>query len=428
LISLLEKNYVELMEQGDCCVLHWIKEFTAQNRFIAALERQLQLLACTRLCDWVDHLAFAEGNGRAELLAEQGFTLHHQAADYRYYHHPSGAIPGVALYRTTMLPSLYVRVESVADYLLVRGQSTSIEGGPLTPYRRSSVAVDNGIALWVCERRGSWTLKPAASPEGYLDRYLQARERWRTRPRDWEDEEEALRQALLRAANMQSLVGSATAAALVLEGERDYYQSRNQAAQLQKSRLDHLGLGWASPACHVFASSRAKLATAFQLFELLGFRLLRTLHAGEEAGWGMALFRHPDLRAAVCCKVDLSAQELAQALASRPLLAAQPKLGETGLWCGLHGESLLKAGMQLLAIPLESSQLRSCCQEHGIGIVEESRAVKELLPFTTEPERWPVSARRLRQLVQEGQLTDEAARGLVSDGAAGSVLGGSATG
>jgi len=50
-------------------------------------------------------------------------------------------------------------------------------------------------------------------------------------------------------------LGEDLAASVVLEVEREYWQAKNIAGQIQKNRQDRLGMGWANHDHHTFRSS-----------------------------------------------------------------------------------------------------------------------------------------------------------------------------
>lgn len=385
-----------------------IQEFREANRGFAALSRQLTELTHTSVESWIDHFAFSQSSPLTQDLSSLGFVRHHETADYYLMRHPQLSLPPIAIYTTARMrvPAVTIRVDSISDYLLVRGQSTAIEGAPLSGYRRSNVAVDNGTMLWVCERRGDLTLVPVKQHVGDLERYFQAREMWRTRPRDWEDETEALNQAIRRIQEMIKIVGPSMTATFVLEGERDYWQSRNRSGQWQKACHDHLGLGWGGPCCYLFSCTRERLALTFQLFASFGFRWSHCERAG------LVILRHPQLQDEVWLKFDAQSHERDIEVVSGRLPPLP--LGEVGLWCGLHGESLLKGGMSSLGIALDIQNGATPLFGQGIHWIHSEER--------TESERWPVSTRRLHRLVETGVLTARQASHWAKEGAPGSDL------
>ena len=102
--------------------------------------------------------------------------------------------------------------------------------------------------------------------------------------------------ALKLAKKLVASLGQDLAAWVVCEVERDYWQSKNRAGQLQKARQDHLGMGWANHDHHTFRSSRRHFAKLVTLFELLGFQSRERFYAGKEAGWGAQIMENPRAR------------------------------------------------------------------------------------------------------------------------------------
>src|SRR5207248_10737322 len=96
---------------------------------------------------------------------------------------------------------------------------------------------------------------------------------------------------------------------LVFEVERDYWQSRNRAARVQKARQDRLGLGWANHDHHTFRCSRRFFPRVIGMFETLGFVLRERFHAGEHAGWGAQIVEHPTNGIVIVADLDLASEE-----------------------------------------------------------------------------------------------------------------------
>ena len=73
---------------------------------------------------------------------------------------------------------------------------------------------------------------------------------------------------------------------LFFAAEREYWQRKNRAAQVQKARQDKLGLGWANHDHHTYRSSREHFADLIAVHEKLGLVCRERFYAGKEAGWG----------------------------------------------------------------------------------------------------------------------------------------------
>ena len=167
------------------------------------------------------------------------------------------------------------------------------------------------------------------------------------RPRPLENEDQAMKETILLTRQLIEDVGQQRAAWTVLEGERRYWQARNTAGQIQKNRQDRLGMGWANHDHHTFRSSRKRFMHLVHLFELLGFHCRERFYAGQEAGWGAQVMENPICRLVLFLDVDLAAGEISQDFAHESLPELD-KLGTIGLWCALHGDSILKSGMHHL--------------------------------------------------------------------------------
>src|SRR5205807_1122824 len=130
---------------------------------------------------------------------------------------------------------------------------------PLSTFRRAVISKENGVNISVVERRAYPAMEPVEFKDGDGESIYLAYEKWQTRRRVFdnvEDEIDAMRGALTLAEEIVKLVGKPTAASIILNTERRYWQSKNLAGQFQKNRQDRLGMGWANHDHHTFRSSR----------------------------------------------------------------------------------------------------------------------------------------------------------------------------
>ena len=93
------------------------------------------------------------------------------------------------------------------------------------------------------------------------------------------------------------------------------------------------------------------------MFETLGFHLRERFHAGEDAGWGAQMLEHPTTGIVIFADLDLAPEEANHDFAHQPL-ADLPRPNTVGLWVGLHGESILEAGMHHLEAQFDFDGLR----------------------------------------------------------------------
>jgi hypothetical protein len=209
---------------------------------------------------------------------------------------------------------------------------------------------------------------------------------------------------------------------LVFEVERDYWQARNTAARVQKDRQDRLGLGWANHDHHTFRCSRRFFPRIIAMFERLGFYLRERFHAGHDAGWGAQVLEHPTTGIVIFADLDLAPEEADHDFA-HDALAELPRPNTVGLWVGLHGESILEAGMHHLEAKFDFNALRE-------GLKSEAN-IETMKPFSDFPflrqaftagERWAVDRRRADRLLERGWIDAAQHARFLAEGAIGSHL------
>lgn len=384
----------------------------AANPFIRQLEHDLKLHTSSLLFDWVDHVVVSSSPSLEKELEESGFVSQHAASTYRIFAHPGAQLPRVVVRdRDRPVVGAAVAVDSIADFLMVRGMAGWIEGSPLSPFRRCCVS-QQGVSLWVIERRGTELIEPT-----YLEHnpYLEALERWQTRSRD------DLGRTLALASELVNLLGQDLAAWLVLEGERRYWQARNTAGQLQKNRQDRLGMGWGNHDHHTFRSSRAHFSELVRLFEILGFHCRERYYAGKEAGWGAQIMENPRCKLVLFLDVDLAPDELEYDFAHQSMPELQ-KLGTIGLWCALHGDSILRAGMHHLEAQFLFDTLTEDLGARNVRMMEPFSNFPYLKQAFTEGEVWHVAPDRIEKLLHEGKISHQEAEKFRAYGAVGSHL------
>ncbi|NIP86240.1 MAG: hypothetical protein GTO03_12000 [Planctomycetales bacterium] len=398
-----------------------LDEFVQANPWTAQFAQRLRDETGTRLIDWVDHLAVPASNPlKAEL-----FRLGFQSLvddDRSQWRHPQGLFPTLLLLEDGK-SELAVRAESVSDFLVVHDLSGGrvIEGEPLSPLRRARVAVEGSSELWVVERHGYEGWESAAPLARPLAAILQHAETFRHRRRRFATEAEGFEHArqLIEAAVVD--VGTGRAADLFFAAEREYWQRRNRAARIQKARQDALGLGWANHDHHTYRCSREHFAGLIGLFELLGCQCRERFFAGAEAGWGAQVLEHPSCRVVIFADVDLSGSEVSGDFAHQGL-APRDQLGTVGLWCRLHGEAFLQAGLHHLECQFDFDQARQQLRAAGVETMSPFTDFEYLKQAFTEGEMWTVDEQRIEALLASGALTADQAARFRREGALGSHL------
>lgn len=392
------------------------------NPVVANFEKRLIEETSTTLLDWVDHLSVQESQEITQKLTRAGFTLTSASDEYCVYQQLSAKLPAIVVHdKGSGCRGISLLVESIAEFLLALHKSVPIEGSPFATYRRALISTEEGTCFWVVERRGTNTMEPVEEPLDYLERYFRALEIWKTRPRAHDDECVAMEQTLKAAQAMVNLVGRDVAAYLVTGCEREYWQSRNRAAQLQKQRQDRVGMGWANHDHHTFRSSRRLFPSLIRLFEILGFHCRERFYAGKEAGWGAQVMENSTARLVLFLDVDLSEEEVQIDFAHEPL-PERATLGTIGLWCALHGDSILHSGMHHLEGQFSFEDMGRVMRESGIGMMEPFSSFSFLKQAFTKGETWLVDPKRIDFLEKEGKITPTEAETFRTKGALGSHL------
>jgi hypothetical protein len=410
-----------LCYEAENFILSRIDAFTQKNSFARALATRMRDETGTLILDWTDYLLLPASD--EEALRATGYTddpLSDAPDAQKQLWHPEAMLPRVLLAPTNAkYPlALGIRADDVALFAGVHGITNPIEGAPLSRFRKMLISEENGARFQVIERR-AYRGYTTAEPD--LKAYLAARELWQTRRRVWDDDRAGMKHGLERIEQMVKLVGQDLACHLVFEEERKYWQKRNRAGTEQKRRQDSLGLGWANHDHHTFRSSRECFVYLIKAWELLGFHRRECYYAGEEAGWGAQVVEQPVEGIIIFDDVDLNPDEVEVDFSRKPL-PSQQELGTIGLWCGLHGESFLEAGMHHLECRFDHALLRDQLKAEGINTMKPFSDFPFLKQAFTEGERWPVRTARAERLRAGGSITDDQFAEFTKNGAIGSHL------
>jgi hypothetical protein len=271
------------------------------------------------------------------------------------------------------------------------------------------------------ERNGYRGFVAAPLPAGDLQKIVRARDLWRARRRLCATEAEGFEIATEILNQVLDLTWQDLACQLFFEEERRYWEARNHAAQVQKRRQDQLGLGWGNHDHHTFRSSRECFVDLNNFLLRLGFHKRERYYAGAEAGWGAQISEQSNVGIVVFADVDLMPDDT-QIDFSSQRLAPAPRLGTVGLWVGLHGESILQAGMHHLEARFDFEQLRAQLERQGVHTMKPFSNFEFLRQAFTEGERWPVKKDRVEKLLRDGLVTGEQAEHFLREGALGSHL------
>ncbi|HMB95153.1 MAG TPA: hypothetical protein VKK61_03860, partial [Tepidisphaeraceae bacterium] len=357
---------------------------------------------------------------RAGRVQSVGYEKSHDGDGFVVYDHPQGMFPSILIGDGDTL-DIGIKVESVADFLAANHLETKIVGEPLNDVRLATIAKGEKSTLKVIERHGSQSWKRPEKSPAYAIKRLQHLEAFRLRKREFENDEESfahLNQLIDAAIND---LGRDLTCDLFFAAEREYWMSRNDAARVQKARQDRLGLGWANHDHHTYRSSRDNFKNLIAVHEKLGLITRERFYAGREAGWGAQVMQQPVTGIVTFNDVDLSPQELMGDF-SHEGLPPRDQLGTVGLWCALHGEAILQAGMHHLEAQFDFEALRDQLQNDGVKMMKPFTNFSYLRQAFTEGQRWPVQENRIQKLLQKHQITEAQAKEFREHGAIGSHL------
>jgi hypothetical protein len=403
-------------------------DFRQRCAHAAALARRMKSDTGTRFNDWIDHIQAPRTSALVERLWDAGYRRKPTSGAPDCYVNEGTTLPPIVLSRSSTT-RVGIKVESVLDFLCACNVADNpidpdddVQGEPLAPLRRALVARSDGTELWAIERHGyrGFDLVPSDPRRTFLAfTHLEA---FRRRQRFFPEEELGFDHVEILIDTAISDLGVDMTCDLFFAAEREYWQRRNRAAQFQKARQDRLGLGWANHDHHTYRSSRQHFGRLIAIWEKLGFRRRERFYAGSDAGWGAQVMEQPFAGITTFNDVDMSTEEVAGDFAHTELPRTQ-ELGTVGLWCGLHGEALLQAGMHHLECTFEWAAAKDQMQKEG--------NIKTMDPFTTFPylrqaftegEVWPVAEERIKRLLDAELITQDQAKQFRASGAIGSHL------
>jgi hypothetical protein len=416
----------------------WSKHPEATEKVLSALQEALNAVPWlqkfqadlhqqtgTRLLDWVDRIVVPSTADDLKKLGFEPLPVSSDSADSpRLWRHSKAKLPDV-ISRDTLSPStprwLALKVESIIDFLVAQQSDDAgcpIVGEPGSALRRALIRSEADWEIWIVERHGGWHWNPVAPPA--LSVVAQVSQDFRLRPRNLPDDEQGFDLLEHRVQAAISEVGVARACAEFFAAERAFWQGRN-AGQLQYMRQQGLGLGWANHDHHTYRSSRHCFYRLIRVMELLGLECRERFYAGHEAGWGAQVMEQPETGIVVFADVDLAPDEIVRDFAHEPL-PERDRLGTVGLWCALHGEAILQAGMHHLECQFDFDAARAQLTALGSASMNPFTDLPHLRQSFTVGERWPICEKRIARALDKGWITSEQAVKFRREGAIGSHL------
>lgn len=394
--------------------------------WLQKLQDDLHRFTGTRLLDWIDRIVVPQP---ADTLSALGFISIDVSSDSPdsppLWRHAQAKLPDVlgrGSIPADQRPFLAIKVESIVDFLVAHQQNDAdviLVGQSGSAMRRALVNGQEGWEIWVIERHGGWHWNCVAPPD--LASVAEIAESFRLRPRNFGEDDQGFDELEKRVQEAIARVGVARTCDEFFAAERAFWQGRNQAGRLQYMRQQRFGLGWANHDHHTYRSSRHCFYRLVRVLELLGLQCRERFYAGREAGWGAQVMEQPETGIVVFADVDLAPDEIVRDFAHEPL-AARPQLGTVGLWCALHGEAILQAGMHHLECQFDFEAARAQLTELGAGSMNPFTDLPHLRQSFTVGERWPIAEGRIARALEKGWITADQADKFRKEGAIGSHL------
>ncbi len=399
-----------------------VDEFCTQSSDIRKLAKQMLDKTGTRLIDWIDHLCLREMPASESELDELNFTIETLDDDTTVLRHGDGLFPAIVIDHEP-IPCLAIKVESVCEFLFSHGipGDGAILGQPLAPIRVANATGDVNCELKVVERHGFCNFAIEKVDAEVVCASLEHRERFKLRRRQFESDKEGFEHTRGLIDRAIRDLGVDLTCDLFFASERAYWQSRNRAARVQRRRQDALGLGWANHDHHTYRSSRENFTHLVSLLELLGFRCRERFYGGREAGWGAQVLEQPSCGITIFADVDLSPEEVTGDF-GHDGLEPQDELGTVGLWCKLHGEAILQAGMHHLECQFDFDASRQQLAREGINTMAPFTDFDYLKQAFTQGEVWQVDPARIEAARRDGFISSSEADQFRANGSIGSHL------
>jgi hypothetical protein len=398
-----------------------VKNFLGRHDLAKNMAARMQDETSTRFFDWIDHMVLPESRTDGRKLEKLGFSQVDSKDlpdDSRLFRHTKTEFFPIIVAKGKVTEAA-LKPEELDHFAQILGKGVKIEGEPLAPLRKAEVKKEGDFLLSALERRGynGYLVKEADDIPEYED----ASSRLYCRKRFFEDDTDGLKETESLIKKSLGKLTSARLSDAFFRTERIYWQRRNRAGQIQNARQDRLGLGWGNHDHHTYRASRENFASLIGIFEKMGYLCREKFYAGEEAGWGAQIMEHPVCDIVVFADVDLFPEETQIDFAHKGL-SHRKNLRTVGLWVGLHGESILQAGMHHLEARFDFERLRSDLPNFGIEVMKPFSNFDFLKQAFTAGERWSVDRKKAERLLREDSITKKQCDEFVKNGAVGSHM------
>jgi hypothetical protein len=379
-----------------------------------AYKNRLHELCGVRLRDLLDHITFDDEAFVPE-IEKCGWTRYSKDV----WRNDNGLFPDFV--KNGPERKIAFRCESVEQFLKANGLDCVIEGKRFSSMRQARVFAGESVTFWAVERTGHTGYDvPEASDEQVRNACVHY-QTFLSRRREFDGEEAGFdyTDKLIDAAVAD--LGKHWTCALFGRADREHWMMHCEAGRYQKARQDAVGIGWSNLDHVAYDASRKWFDRTIAILEKLGYECRELFYAGADAGWGSQVLEQPVLRSTIFADVDLAPEELNIDFAHMKL-PELPEHRRAGMWCAMHGESVLQGGINHVAGLFDQRALRHQLGEAGIGMMEPFSQFDHLYQELTEGEWRAVDPKIIDRLEAQGHMTHEAAENFRMFGAIGNHL------
>lgn len=399
-----------------------VSNFLSKNSFANNLSNRMLKETSTKFFNWIDYAIIPESKTNEKTLLELGFkkfTPVNKKCEYgKAFKHTRSYFFPLIIGKNTKT-EIVLKPEELDSFIQALGIKTKIDGKPFSRFRKAVIAEEGNYILSAVERRGYNGFSTNSKDD--ISEYLDVLSMFFSRQRRFNDDNEGIKHTEKLVISALSKLDNARVSDAFFRSERAYWQRRNLSGQIQKSRQDKLGLGWGNQDHHTYRSSRQNFSKMIHIFELMGYTCREKYYAGDQAHWGAQIMEHDVCDIVVFTDVDLYSEETD---VDFPHQGLKPKktLGTVGLWVGLHGESILQAGMHHLEARFDFEGLRTDLPKFGINVMPPFSNFEFLKQAFTSGEIWGVEKSRLDKLISDSSITKEQYNIFIKNGAIGSHM------
>ncbi len=399
-----------------------INNFLKKNKFAAQLSKKMSTETSTKFFNWVDYVVIPESKTNEKALLKLGFSkfipVDKKCKYGKPFKHSRSYFFPVILGKSNET-EVVLKPEELDNFIQAIGVNTNIEGKPFSRFRKAIISKEGSYTLSAVERRGYNGFSTNSKDDVF--EYLTVLSMFFSRQRYFKNDNEGIKFTEKLIYSALSKLDNARVSDAFFRSERAYWQRRNLAGQVQKSRQDKLGLGWGNQDHHTYRSSRQNFSKMIHIFELMGYTCREKYYAGDQAHWGAQIMEHDVCDIVVFTDVDLYSEETDIDFPHKGL-QQRKTLGTVGLWVGLHGESILQAGMHHLEARFDFNSLRNSLPKFGVTVMPPFSNFEFLKQAFTSGELWRVEKSRLDKLLSNSSITKEQYNNFLKNGAIGSHM------